>query len=178
MGQAYTSTARWAERFSGQAWVLDRVVGAIDVHVRAQGSNGGFRTAGPDGSGLWVGGPHRRPAANPLEGWGHTSLARAFSYVEVAMASSGRLDQMIDADDDPHTPNVTRRAAYSRLFNLSRSYLYETGSTYCPNQELGDAKGVWAANHAVRLLDPTLAWSEQQVLDRVVLPAVSAQHTE
>ena len=37
MGQAFASKARWAANFSGQRWVLDRVVGAIDVHVRAQG---------------------------------------------------------------------------------------------------------------------------------------------
>eukprot|EP01046_Picozoa_sp_COSAG06_P047830 COSAG06_NODE_7033_length_2664_cov_5.945711_3_plen_238_part_00 len=58
------------------------------------------------------------------------------------------------------------------MFNMSRSYLYETGSTYCPNQELGDAKGVWAANHAVALLEPALAWSEDEALDKVVLPAL------
>ena len=37
---------------------------------------------------------------------------------------------------------------------------------------LPDAKGVWAANHAVRLLHPAVAWSEDEVLQRVVLPAL------
>ena len=37
---------------------------------------------------------------------------------------------------------------------------------------LPDAKGVWAANHAVRLLQPAVAWSEDEVLQRVVLPAL------
>ena len=55
---------------------------------------------------------------------------------------------------------------------MSRNCLFSTGATYCPNQELGDAKGVWAANNAVRLLDPTLAWGEDQVLADVVLPAI------
>jgi len=30
MGQSYASSARWAQRFKGKAWVLDRVVAAID----------------------------------------------------------------------------------------------------------------------------------------------------
>ena len=172
MGQAYKSQSKWAANFSGQDWVLDRVVAAIDVHVRAQGSNGGFRTPGKDGSGLWVGGPHRIPAGDPLEGWGHTSLARAFADVHPGMVKRKLLEVQIDADDDPTTPNITRSKAYLTMFNMSRSYLYETGSTYCPNQELGDAKGVWAANHAVALLDPALAWSEDEALAKVVLPAL------
>ena len=36
MAQAYVSHSKWAERFFSQDWVLDRVVAAIDVHVRAQ----------------------------------------------------------------------------------------------------------------------------------------------
>ena len=39
---------------------------------------------------------------------------------------------------------------YLRLFNASRNYLTSVGATYCPNQELGDAKGVWASNYAIR----------------------------
>ena len=177
MGQAWSSKSKWAARFKGPDgegadWVLDRVVGAIDVHVRAQGSNGGFRTPGRDGSGKWVGGPHRIPAADPLEGWGHTSLARAFVDIHPGMLKNSLLDAKIDADDNPATPNITRQQAYTRLFNMSRSYLTSVGSTYCPNQELGDAKGVWAANHAVSLLDPALAWGEEQVLRDVVAPAI------
>ena len=44
----------------------------------------------------------------------------------------------------------------------------------CPSHTtvLPDAKGVWAANHAVRLLQPAVAWSEDEVLQRVVLPAL------
>ena len=60
------------------------------------------------------------------------------------MDAAGLLDATMDDDDDPTTPNVTRRKAYSTLFTLSRGYLYTVGAT---NQELGDAKGVWAANH-------------------------------
>ena len=66
MGQAYKFRAS-GPPIQRLDWVLDRVVAAIDVHVRAQGSNGGFRTPGKDGSGLWVGGPHRIPAGDPLE---------------------------------------------------------------------------------------------------------------
>jgi len=57
------------------------------------------------------------------------------------MLKKGLLNVKIDSDDDPTTPNVTRRTAYLTLFNMSREYLYDIGSTYCPNQELGDAKG-------------------------------------
>lgn len=152
--------------------MLDRVVAAIDVHVRAQGSNGGFRTPGADGTGKWVGGPRRTPAADPLEGWGHTSLARAFAEVAGGMEKIGLLDVNIDDDDDPTTPNVTRRTSYLHMFKTSRSYLVSVGSTYCPNQELGDAKGVWSANHAAGLLDKTAAWAEETVLTQVVLPAI------
>jgi hypothetical protein len=173
MGQAWKSKSKWAANFSGQDWVLDRVVAAIDVHVRAQGSNGGFRhQPGKDGTGLWVGGPHRVPAGDPLEGWGHTSLARAFADIHPGMLKKGLLATKIDSDDDPTTPNITRSTAYLTLFNMSREYLYAVGSTYCPNQELGDAKGVWAANHAVALLDPASAWSETETLTKVVLPAL------
>ena len=38
-----------------------------------------------------------------------------------------------DDDDDPSTPNITRRRAYTNLFNGSLSYLNSTGQTcaYC-----------------------------------------------
>eukprot|EP00040_Diaphanoeca_grandis_P011172 m.57240 g.57240 ORF g.57240 m.57240 type:complete len:843 (+) comp22353_c0_seq1:83-2611(+) len=172
LGQAYKSKSKWAAMYSGKTWVLDRVVGAIDVHVRAQGSNGGFRAGGRDSTGLWVGGPHRIAAGNPLEGWGHTSIARAFANVFAGMQATGKLDDTMDDDDDPTTPNITRRSAYTRLFNMSRSYLDTFGATYCPNQELGDAKGVWAANQALKLLSPSLAWSEEHLLASIVLPAI------
>ena len=80
---------------------VSRKLALCAVHVRAQGSNGGFRTGGPDGSGLWVGGPHRRPAGDPLEGWGHTSLARAFADVHSGMLSAGKLNETMDDDDNP-----------------------------------------------------------------------------
>ena len=55
---------------------------------------------------------------------------------------------------------------------MSRDYLYTTGTTWCPNQELGDAKGVWASNHALRLLSPQDAWDEETVMERVVAPTL------
>jgi len=163
----------------GQHWLLQRVALALDVHVRAQGSNGGFRLGIPnnwvDDDGVWVGGPHRMDALNPLEGWGHTSIARTFILTADAFASSGLLDEQIDDDDDPMTPNVTRRNAYAQLFNMSRYYLSESkGVTYCPNQNLGDAKGAFCANRALELLNTATfaAWSDEEMLDRVVRPAI------
>jgi hypothetical protein len=172
LGAAYSSQAKWATNFSGQGWVLNRVVGAMDVHVRAQGSNGGFRYDHGDGTGLWVGGPHRIPAKDPLEGWGHTGLARAFTLVFDGMSAAGLLEIAIDDDDNTATPNVTRRDSYLAMFNASRTYLTVTGSTYCPNQQLGDAKGVWAANRAIELLAPEHSWPEDRILNEVVLPTL------
>lgn len=170
MGAAYNSTARWAANFTGQRWVLERVAGALDVHVRAQGSNGGFISAsGPPG---WVGGPNRSTAGDPLEGWGHVGIARGFALAYRGLVNEGLLDVAIDDDDNSSTPNITRENAYLNLFRGSRQYLLGTGATFCPNQELGDAKGIWAANAAVRLLAPAEGWPEELVLQQVVLPTV------
>ena len=178
LGEAYLSDQLWAAPFKGQPWMLNRIVLMLDVHVRAQGSNGGFMRGIPnnwaDSDHVWVGGPHRRPALNPLEGWGHTSLARAFVLTMHNMSHAAMLDVKIDNDNDPSTANVTRRAAYTQLFNMSLFYTSGKGggATYCPNQNLGDAKGAFVANWALEFLAPSLAWTDEEVLELIVKPAI------
>ena len=171
LAEAYASNATWAGAFSGEPQILRRVVLALDVHVRAQGSNGGFRK-GSDSTATWAGGPHRQAADNPLEGWAHASLARSFLLTRTAMASCGLLEETMDDDDDPSTPNITRKLAYTNLFTGSLSYLNATGQTLCPNQEQGDAKALFGANTALSFLKPSLAWTEDQMLERVIGPAL------
>ena len=74
------------------------------------------------------------------------------------------LADKIDDDDDPSTPNITRKRAYTQLFNGSLNYLNSTGQTLCPNQEQGDAKAIFAANSALSFLSPALAWTEDEML--------------
>lgn len=90
VAEAYASNSSWAAKFSGQPEILQRVALALDVHMRAQGSNGGFRR-GSDSTAVWIGGPHRMPADNPLKGWAHASLARSFLLTRPAMECSGML---------------------------------------------------------------------------------------
>lgn len=171
VAEAFASNASWATKFAGKPEVLWRVALALDVHVRAQGSNGGFRRDGGPAP-IWAGGPHRHDADNPLEGWAHASLARSFLLTRVAMETGGLLAQTMDDDDDPATPNITRKAAYTQLFKGSLSYLNSTGQTLCPNQEQGDAKALFGANTALSFLQPELAWSEERMLELVVRPAL------
>ena len=72
---------------------------------------------------------------------------------------------------DPNTANISRHAAYLSMFTQSRNYMNTTGGTYCPNQYLGDAKALWSANMAVRLLEGG-AWDQSWVFDNVVRPAL------
>jgi hypothetical protein len=163
VAEAFASNASWARGFSGNPDVLRRIALALDVHVRAQGSNGGFRR-GSDSTATWAGGPNRQPADNPLEGWAHASLARSFLLTHKALEAHKMLADKIDEDDDPSTPNITRKRAYTQLFNGSLSYLNSTGQTLCPNQEQGDAKAIFAANSALSFLNPSLAWTEDEML--------------
>ena len=163
VAEAFASNASWARSFSGNLNVLWRIALALDVHVRAQGSNGGFRR-GSDSTATWAGGPNRQPADNPLEGWAHASLARSFLLTHRALEANGMLADKIDDDDDPRTPNITRKRAYTQLFNGSLNYLNSTGQTLCPNQEQGDAKAIFAANSALSFLSPSLAWTEDEML--------------
>ena len=163
VAEAFASNASWAAPFAGKPDTLSRVALALDVHVRAQGANGGFRR-GSDSTAIWAGGPHRQDADNPLEGWAHASLARSFLLTRAAMENSGLLAEKIDHDDDPTTRNITRKLAYTQLFNGSLSYLNSAGQTLCPNQEQGDAKAIFGANTALSFLKPSLAWSEDEML--------------
>lgn len=129
IAEAFASNASWAAPFAGKPEILRRVALALDVHVRAQGSNGGFRKGG-DSTAVWAGGPHRQPADNPLEGWAHASLARSFLLTREAMITGGLLAEKIDDDDNPTTANITRKQAYTNLFNGSLSYLNSTGKLF------------------------------------------------
>eukprot|EP01047_Picozoa_sp_COSAG01_P046337 COSAG01_NODE_4342_length_5118_cov_2.630205_1_plen_1459_part_00 len=170
---AYTSNEPWAIQWAKQPWLLRRIALALDVHVRMQGSNGGWRgQPGSDGTGVWIGGPHRKPATGHLGGWGATSVARTFIMVAQDLIANGLMTDTIDDDDNPLTPNITRASAYRTMFLQSRAFVSSGGQTMCPNQELGDSKAAWVTNNAIALLDKNSAWSEETVLSTIVRPTL------
>ena len=113
LAAAYSSQAAWAAQWRGKQWVVDRIVGALDVHVRAQGSNGGWSTcAFVDDRYFvckWIGGPHRQPANDHLEGWPEGALSRSFIAIHANAAQRKLLDVRIGHDDGENPTRCPRR---------------------------------------------------------------------
>jgi hypothetical protein len=72
---------------------------------------------------------------------------------------------LIDNDDNPATPNVTRRQAYTTLMVASRAYLRSAvGRGHAPNQDVSDQWAALVANEALRLLSPDQVWPADRLL--------------
>jgi hypothetical protein len=149
---------KWSNHYHDDDLVV-RVAFAMDYLTRAQGSNGGFIGRTP-----WIGGPDRQEATNPLEGFGHRRLGEAFVRLYDRMEQLRLLDVKIDNDNDPSTPEITRREAYARMFENSRSYMVRDPGRIA-NQEINNMLGMYFANESLKRLSPETAWSDDKVYD-------------
>jgi len=153
--------ADWSD-YKGNNELVDRVVKGLDFYVRAQGLNGGFHDG--DRTYMWIGAPNRRNAVSCLEGFGTMSLGRAFALLSRQIQALGYLDELIDHDDNPDTPPVTRANAYTAMFVALRDYVV-TERGHAPNQDLAQILAMFWANEALKTLSPEDVWSEGKVLE-------------
>ena len=158
--RAYQSP--WS-RHHHNAELLDRVVKGLDFYSVLQGSNGAFSSK------TWVGGPQRQPAAGScLEGFGTQALGQAALLLQDEFAARKLLDQPIDADGDPATPALRRREAWAEMLRRHRDFLAsKAGRGHATNQDLAQMTALWAANEAVRVLAPPLAWPRERAMEYV-----------
>jgi len=150
--------AKWS-RCHQDRRLIDRVVRALDYFRVAQGYNGGFDDIW---SRKWVGGPKRRRAGNCLEGFGHMGIGAAFLLMKQEIERSRCLDELVDEDDNPNTPSVPRRDAWTRLFQGSRDFLTTTRG-HAPNQDIANQVASYLSNLCLRELSPEQAWPEDKI---------------
>lgn len=105
-------------RYHGDPDILARATRALDSLALMQGSNGAFTSA------TWVGAPARSPAiGSSTEGSGTKALGRAVIALADALATAGQLDVAVDDDNDPTTPPVPRRQAWTDMLVRHRDFL-------------------------------------------------------
>jgi len=149
--------------------MVDRVVKGLDFLCVAQGANGSF--SAPDNDPHWIGGPDRENGVGVLEGFKYRGFARAFLllYDEIA---GGTLDELIDHDDDPATPLVSRRDAYFEMFRKSRDWvtnLEADSRGHAPNQDAANICAAYQLNQCLQLLKPSdpAIWSDVEAMNYV-----------
>ena len=157
---AYAYFADWSD-YRGNDELVDRVVKGLDYYVKAQGRNGGFHDS--DRVYRWIGAPVRTDASSCLEGFGDRSLGKAFVMLHEQILAGGYLDELIDHDDNPDTPKVTRRAAYPEMFAANRKYVV-TERGHATNQDLAQILAMYYSNEALRIISPDDVWSDEEVL--------------
>jgi len=107
----------------------------------------------------------RGQANSPLEGLGDRWLGQAMVKVYDKLNAKGLLEQTIDHDDHPDTPNLSRRQAYSEMFKANRDYVISAmGRGHAPNQDLGQMLAMYWDNRSIELLMPSEAWPQSKVL--------------
>jgi hypothetical protein len=153
---AYAYLESWSN-WHQNAELLDRVLRALDFYCVAQGSNGGFHDG--DRHKKWIGGPNRTVAYSQLEdGDQYLGQALVLLYDQI----KDQLDHTIDNDDNPSTPPITLRAAYTQMFLANRTYV-TTNRGHAPNQDLMQVSAMYWDNEALKLLSPTDTWPMQKI---------------
>ena len=138
--------------------LVDRIVKGLDFFRIAQGANGAF--GNPWGL-KWLGGPNRVNGSHPLEGFGVHALPDAFLHVH-GQISDAVLDQLVDEDDNPATPAVTRKTAYINLFKgIIQHMLGARG--HASNQDRAQVHAMVRSNQCLKLLSLSEAWPESSV---------------
>lgn len=157
----------WARAYHGQ-WsnyyhneeLLERVASALDYYTKAQGATGGFVNDG------WPGGPNRKEGGGIIEGFGVKGIGEAIISLYAAMNEREMLDVLIDHDNNPNTPKVSRREAYTEMLVKARSHLTRIRGRIA-NQELANMYAMYLVNEAVKLLTPEEAWSDEKVYEYI-----------
>ena len=158
-GIAYTSP--WSDHYRNPE-LVDRIVKGLDFFRIAQGANGAF--GNPWGL-KWVGGPNRINGAHCLEGFGIHALPDAFLLVHNDI-SVGVLNELVDEDDNPATPAVTRKASYINLFKGIISHMLSDRG-HAPNQDRAQVHAMVRANQCLQILSPADVWPESAALQWV-----------
>lgn len=152
--------------------ILDRLCAALDFYYRAQGSNGGFSNTNTK---TWIGISDNRGEGYDAQGRypaytiisaGERSIAESFCLLYEYLKEKGYLDELIDHDYDPSTPKIPRREAYLEMFIKGANFaFYITPRRECVNQDqLNLSMGYWF-NEAVKLLDPSKAIPDDEVMN-------------
>jgi hypothetical protein len=156
-----THNSPWSQHYHDAELVV-RIIKGLDFFRIAQGANGAF--GNPWGL-AWVGGPNRINGGHCLEGFGVHALPDAFLLIHQQISESV-LNAMVDEDDNPATPAVTRRASYVNLFKgIINHMLADRG--HAPNQDRAQVHAMYQCNKCLQILSPADAWRESTALQWV-----------
>ncbi len=132
--------------------LVDRCVSWLDFMVRAQASNGGFNDAV---NVAWCGAPNRGISTNAINS-GERVMGEVFLMLHEEMEEMGYLDQTIDDDLNPDTPEINRAKAYENMFYNMSYYMFEYISRRTAvNQDLFNIISGTAAEQCLKILNPS-----------------------
>ncbi len=154
--------SNWSSEYQNPE-MINRVLKALEFFRIAQGANGGFWNPW---NVPWVGGPDRKNAGNPLDGFGTHALADAFLMLQNEITPA-MLSVTFDDDDNPATPPVTREAAFIELFKGIRDFCINVSRGHATNQDDAQVYAAFKANECLKILAPAQVWSDSVIKDYV-----------
>lgn len=144
--------------------IVDRCVAWLDYQVRSQGSNGGWNN---ETYKTWIGGPDRMPANGGINA-GARAVGEVFTELADPIISGGYLDQLIDDDLNPNTPEITRRQAYINMYTKASNYMFnELVRKPAVNQELFNVVSGVAFQMALKKISPSSCMSDDELKTRM-----------
>lgn len=150
----------WSKHYKDPE-LLERIAAGLDFFTVAQGNNGGFSDDGHKKD--WIGAPYRQKSTSPLSGLGDRWMGKALVTVYDDMKARDMLDVLVDHDDDPKTPLLTRREAWAQMFAANREYMAKIERGHAPNQDLGQIQAMFWDDKALALLSPSEAWPKKTI---------------
>ncbi len=144
--------------------IIDRCVAWLDYQVRSQGSNGGWDNSIYQ---TWIGGPDRMEANGGINA-GARAVGEVFTEVGEEIIAMGYLDEYIDDDLNPDTPEITRREAYINMYVKGTDYMFNVVQQKpAVNQEQFNVISGTAFQMALKMIDPSKCMSESELMYRV-----------
>ena len=144
--------------------IIDRCVAWLDYQVRSQGSNGGWNN---ETYKTWIGGPDRMEANGGINA-GARAVGEVFTEIGDAIIAAGYLDEYIDDDLNPDTPEVKRRDAYANMYVKATDYMFNVVQRKpAVNQELFNVVSGVAFQRALKMIAPSQCISDSDLKQRM-----------
>lgn len=109
----------WSNYYHSQE-IVDRSVAWLDYYVRAQGSDGGWQNKTYN---TWIGGPDRMESDFEMEA-GERAIGEVLLELWEPISEGGYLDELMDHDNNPDTPMIKRREAYTNMYKLASNKIF------------------------------------------------------
>ena len=150
--------------------ILERFTAAMDFYSRAQGAGGVWQGpkldaegGGYDGWTSWIGAPNRKDYKGQLFSMGQKALWPAYNMLHDDLKRRGILDERIDHDLDPDTPEIPRREAYGKMplrsFEFFEDKVVSRGVT---NQVIHNFEPLWKLYEVLQKTNPEAAAEKRE----------------